>query len=476
VQFSINLDPYAPRPADWSPSATASAKGQAAIGQPVQGIVSGAGAAPPTFSQRPGIPADLLGTPPGKRGQLTPAQVTLTALPISLSLFVRVVPLDAGGMDADLPSNAVELFFGPAEKPTPFDPNPKYWPVVSYVSYRPVQGYAFDWQCWVKAATDITAPVFLGVGIDPGTKDVNTVLYKKGTTRNVCGSDDSSIIDNFVDAVGGFIEMLGTIVDWVSKTYANLKAEVASTICGDNEACKFAVQTGLNVALTALGVPPDLPDFDQLQAMGEGYLVDAIAQQVASQTNVPFADEAAKAALKEFIEKGKEAMQGGNGGGGAWIPDDSKQYKPLLLTLAVSNPSTTGATPAMYLEVSEPGGKRYLPRTVAVPSLAPMQSVNVSVTLDPASDPKAWMALLPTDAEMAQAMLSPGNITKKLDAAKADLQAWRTKYLTGSVDLQSALKLPPFVYKVAYKTQCYADKVACLVPKPGGVPLPSPGY
>lgn len=482
VQFSLNLDPYAPRPAGWIPPGTASATGPVAVGQPALGVPAGRGEAPPTFSQRPGIPADLLGTPPAKRGQLTPAQVPLTAIQISLSLFVRVVPLDAAGMDADLPSNSVELVFGPAEKPTPFDPNPKHWPVVSYVSYRPVQGYTFDWQCWVKAATDITAPVFWDAGIDTGTKDVKTVLYKKGTVRNVCGSDDSSIVEDFVDAVGGFIEMMGKIVDWVSKTYSDLKAKVASTIasaipgCASSPACQGAVQMGLNAGLAALGMPPDMPDFDQLQAMGEGYLVDAIAQQVAAKTGVPFADEAAKAALKEFIAKGKEAAQGGNGGGGAWIPDDSKQYKPLLLTLAVSNPSTTGATPAMYLEVSEPGGKRYLPRTVAVPSLAPLQSVNVSVALDPVNDPKAWMELLPTDIEMAQVMLEAADIKQKVDKAGAALTSWRGTYLTGSVDLQAALKQPPFVYKVVYKTQCYADKPWCVVQAPGGVPLPSPGY
>jgi len=292
---------------------------------------------------------------------------------VSLSLFVRVVPLDATGNDADLPSNSVELRFGPAEKAPPFDVTPKNLPVVTFVSYRPVQGYAFDWQCWVEASTDIKAPVFWDVGVDPGTKDPSAVLFKKGTTRNICGNDDSNIVDDFVDAVGGFIEMMGKVVDWVSKTYANLKAEVASTICGDNAACKVAVQAGLNAGLAALGVPPDLPDFDQLQAMGEGYLLDAVAQQVAAKTGSELAGTVAKEALQEFIAKGKAAAQGGNGGGGVWIPDDSKQYKPLLLTLAVSNPSTTGATPAMYLEVSEPGGKRYLPRTVAVPSLAPKQ-------------------------------------------------------------------------------------------------------
>ena len=477
VQFAVSLNPYAPRPPGWPVEVSAVSQLDPETGKLVVGQIP-AGAAP-TFSNRSGIPPDLMGVPSGTRGQLTPLPDLPPAVQVSLSLFVRVVPLDAAGNDADLPSNSVELRFGPAEKPTPFDPNPKHWPVVSYVSYRPVQGYAFDWQCWVEASTDIKAQVFWDVGVDPGTKDQSTVLFKKGTTRNVCGDDGGGIVDDFVDAVGGFIEMMGKVVDWVSKTYANLKAEVASKICGDNAACKVAVQAGLNAGLAALGVPPDLPDFDQLQAMGEGYLLDAVAQQVVAKTGSELAGTVAKEALQEFIAKGKAAAQGGNGGGGVWIPDDSKQYKPLLLTLAVSNPSTTGATPAMYLEVSEPGGKRYLPRTVAVPSLAPKQWVNVSVALDPVSDPKAWMELLPTQADYLKAyppMDSSGGwagsltpdpdktlVATKTAQAEAALKAWRTAYLTGSVPLQAALKQPPFVYKVAYKTQCYTDKATCTV-------------
>jgi hypothetical protein len=483
VQFTINLGGYAPRPPGWPVAASVSDQPAPTVAQQ-PGSGSG-GSPPPTFSQRSGIPADLLGAKPGSRGENIVIQALPKTLPVSLSLFVRVVPLDAAGNDADLPSNVVELRFGPAEKAPPFDMNPKNWPVVSFASYRPVQGYTFDWQCWVEASTDITAPVFWTVGLNPGTNDAKLVLYHKGATRNVCGDDDSNIIDDFVDAVGGFVEMMGDFVDWVSKTYSSLKSAVASKLvsvipgCSSDPVCQGAVQAGLNAGMAALGMPPDLPDFEQLQAMGEGYLLEAVAQQVAAQTNLPFADVAAKEALKEFIEQGKNAMQGGGGGASAWIPDDSKQYKPLLLTLAVSNPSPSGATPAMYMDVSEPGGSRYKPRTITVPSLAPGQSVKVAVALEPITDPKAWMDLLPTDEDFAdlQSALFSQNplggpskasalqavIQQKTEKAHAALKDWRAKYLTGVVNLQAALKLPPFVYKVAYKTQCFAEKQGCLV-------------
>ena len=117
--------------------------------------------------------------------------------------------------------------------------------------------------------------------------------------------------------MGGFIEMMGDFVDWVSKTYASLKSAVASKLvsvipgCSSNPKCAGAIEMGLNAGIAELGMPPDLPDFDQLQAMGEGYLLDAVAQQVAAQTNLQCTDDPAKAALKEFIAQGKEAMQGG---------------------------------------------------------------------------------------------------------------------------------------------------------------------
>jgi hypothetical protein len=467
VQFPITLDSYAPRPPDWPVTVSASAQPAPTVGGRGSGAGSG-GAPPPTFSQTSSLPADLLMPKSAGRGQAVVAAKPSAKLPVSLSLYVRVVALDKAGNAADLPSNQVELRFGPAEKAPPFDMNPKYWPEVSFVSYRPVQGYTFDWQCWVKASKDITAPDFLTAGVNAGTTDKTVVLFHEGDTRNSCEKDDGNIVDDFVDAVGGFVDLLGSFVNWVSNAYSSLKAEVASKLvsvipgCSDSTVCQGAVQAGLNAGLAALGMPPDLPDFEQLQAMGEGYLVDAVAQQVAAQTNLPFAEDAAKTALKEFIDKGKESLQGGSGSS-PWIPDDSKQYKPLLLTLAVSNPSTAGSTPAMYLEVSEPGGSRYEPRTVAVPGLAPGQSVNVSIALKPLKDPKAWMELLPTQEELSKMALQPAVILGKSNQAEAALKDWRAAYLTGTVQLQAALKLPPFVYKVAYQTACVAGMPACVV-------------
>jgi hypothetical protein len=464
-RFIIALDPFAPRPPDWP--VKVSLAGQFAPVTQAKGGGGGSGSSstlPPLFSQASSLPADLGIQQSGKTGQAGKVPAFSSTLPVSLSLYVRVVLVDTNGKDADLPSNAVELRFGPPKTAPAFNMDPKYWPVVTFVSYRPVQGYTFDWQCWVKAAKDIKAPDLFQVGVNSGITDASVILFHAGDTRSTCDSS-SSILDDFVDALGGFVDILKSFVNWVSNAYSSIKEFAVSNLvsvipgCSDSPPCQFAVQAGLNTGLAALGMPPDLPDFDQLQAMGEGYLVDAIAQQVAANTNLPFAEEAAKAALQEMIDKGKQALHGGGSGSSAWIPDDSKQYKPLFVTFAVSNPSTTHPTPAMYLELSEPGGSNYTPATVAVPGLAPGKSVKVSIALKPVKDPKAWMGLLPTQKDYGNV----GVVLQKTESAKKALQGWRAAYLTGTVKLRATLKLPPFVEKTVYASSCFAGKVGCLV-------------
>lgn len=457
TQFSIDLDPYAPRPPGWVK--TVSVKNQP---QPlVQTTAAGSGQQkPPTSSPMSGLPNDLEWPQP--EGMTSSPQLS-TGILASLSLYVRVVPLDAAGNDADLPSNAVELRFGPVEKAPPFNLDPKVWPKITLVGHRPIQGYTFDYQCWVKSAKDITVADIMPLFALDET-DGSKVMFPKGMVRNTCDDDDGNIVDDVVDAVGGFIELFESFVNGVSSAFDSIKSFAASTIasaipgCAGNSLCEGAVMAGINSGLVALGMPPDLPDFEQLQAMGEDYLAEAIAQQVAAQTGLPGADVATKAAVKEMIAKTKEAAESG-GGSSLWIPDDGHRYKPMLIVVSASNPASSPSA-AMYLELSEPGGAHYVTSKVAVPSLAPGESLKIAIALQPVDDPEAWMQLLPVDADPFKLA---ANLEKVL-AAKNALSAWRAKYLKGTVTITARLTLPPFVGKDVWQTSCFADKVGCLVP------------
>ncbi len=450
-QFSIDLNAYAPRPPGWVKT------GSVGTGAPVITQAKGvgqSGGSSPTSSPVLGMPKDLQ-PPKPKAGGVMPTKIP-SALPASLSLYVRVVPLDAAGQDADLPSNYVELHFGPPEAAPPFNMDPKVWPKIALVTNRPIQGYTFDYQCWWRAAKDIKVNQIDGTPI---------TIIKKGHLTNSCDDDDGGIVDDFIDAVGGFVDMLADFVNGVSSAFASIKDFAASTIasaipgCSGNSLCEGAVMMGINTGLVALGMPPDLPDFEQLQAMGEDYLAETIAQQVAASTGLPGADIATKAAVKKMIDDAKAAAQ--SGAGSTWIPDDGRIYKPMLIIVTASNPEATPSA-AMYLELSEPGGTHYNTSTVPVPSLDPGQSLKIAIALTPVDDPKAWMDLLPTAADYQTVNLAP--VIEKSKAAEAALNEWRAKYLSGMVNFSARLTLPPFVGKSIWQTTCFADKTGCVLP------------
>ncbi|MHB8764936.1 MAG: DNA polymerase III subunit gamma/tau domain-containing protein [Deferrisomatales bacterium] len=455
--FQVDLAPLAPRPPGWAQKATAMPKG--ALGRGGAATMPGAGGGgAPGKKKSAQKPQPAAGSPAGgpAAAQLAAGAASAPVAPALLSLYLRVVPVDAGGAPVGPASNAVELRFGPPEKQPAFSFDIA-WPEVTFASYRAVRPYDFDWQCWVVASQDWVDPVS------------GQVIFPKGTKKNLCEKEDTDLVEDIIDAIGSFAEMLGDFVDWVSDTYASLKSELISAVasaipgCSGSPPCEGALEMGLNAGLAAVGMPPDLPDFEQLQAMGEGYLVDMIAQQ-AAQTGVPFAEEAARAAVKEMIAQGKEAMTSGGGGSSLWIPDVSRQYKPLLVTLRVGN-TLPKPTTADYLEVAETGSSRYLPRKVPVPPLDPQESYEIAVSLEPTQDPGAWME------EFSGAGSGPfGTLTtyvEELPKAQAAHTAWKNQYSQGHVKLKASMR-PQFGsetgYHVPFEKTCQAGAPGgCLV-------------
>jgi hypothetical protein len=469
-EFRVDLSPLAPRPPGWGPVSAIPAQ-SAGVSAPVTAAV------PQPAPSSPHLP-DLGGAvlpdapktklPPKKpqppktataAGSLGAGPAAVQGEPVApalLSLYLRVVPVDAEGAPGGPASNAVELRFGPQEKPPPFSFEVA-WPDVAFAGYRAVRPYDFDWQCWVVASQDWTDPIS------------GQVILPKGTKMNLCEKEDTNLVEDMVETIGSFAQMLGGFVDWLSHSYASLKSELLSAVakaipgCSGSPPCEGALEMGLNAGLAAVGMPPELPDFEQLQAMGEGYLVDMIAQQ-AAQTGVPFAEDAARAAVKEMIAQGKEAATSGGSGSSLWIPDLSRQYKPLLVTVRVANPSAKPTT-AVYLEVAETGSSRYLSQTLPVPPLAPQESYEIAVALRPADDPAAWMEEF--SGGQADPLTSLGTYLKELPKAQAAHQAWKDKYTAGHVKLQVSLRPqwnPSTGYQVAFQKTCQAAASACLVP------------
>jgi hypothetical protein len=145
-------------------------------------------------------------------------------------------------------------------------------------------------------------------------------LFKAGsrfkviqTTTSSGGSGPFGFLEDFTNALGnvvtGAISAAGWAVDALSNLYEDAKKAVAQIVkavitvvpglgqlCSAHPAqCEAAIQTGITTGLTAMGMPPSIPNWDDLKQQG----VDYLAAQVASQTGVP----------PEVVEKAVEVAQ-----------------------------------------------------------------------------------------------------------------------------------------------------------------------
>lgn len=90
-------------------------------------------------------------------------------------------------------------------------------------------------------------------------------------------------------------------VSWVSEAYNDLKSGiidvVGSVACGGDETCKMALAAGLDIGMVALGIPPTLPNFDQLM---DGWF-DYLAGELSAAAGCP--DAVCRSAIKDQLKK-----------------------------------------------------------------------------------------------------------------------------------------------------------------------------
>ena len=148
--------------------------------------------------------------------------------------------------------------------------------------------------------------------------------FKKGS--GFCqkqGDDDAgwleSAVDSFSSVISAVVDAIGNVVNFTSKLWESIQDSVVAAVgdvigklsfglinCGEGTPCRAALETGLEVALASMGVPPDLPNFDQLVDQGFDYM----AAQVASQVGVPteLVDYASDKS-REFVKKSAAEMR-----------------------------------------------------------------------------------------------------------------------------------------------------------------------
>jgi hypothetical protein len=259
------------------------------------------------------------------------------------------------------------------------------------------------------------------------TRDAGAI--KKGQRVWTCGGSSGGgfgdIVEGLggalVDCVGGLVNLGAPVVNWASSTYNSAKSAAVGVVVdalkntvGCGAGCQWAVGAAVDAGLMAMGVPPTLPDFDQLAGrltdQGIDALADAAVSAAASQ-GVPLPKEVAKAALYKLKNDAiAAATSGGHGGAGQFYqPDPALAYSPAAMVLEVRNSDNLRSTQPSTLRIvngrtqkgagdydfmtTGSGGGRFHTVNIPVPSLKPRTSVRLVARLDPFQDPHEWLAL-----------------------------------------------------------------------------------
>jgi len=292
--------------------------------------------------------------------------------------YVRVVTLNAFAMPVGVPSPAVKITYGelPADGGQTFvyqGQNTLIHPALAVTRYVPIQTEDPKAMYHYVVTQDIYVPGF-------------ETLYHKGDQLDFTPEeDDPGFWESLWDSIGeiysdvtGFFK---NAVNWCATAYEDMKGyavDAAVVVAGED--ARGLLTTGLEVGLAAMGIPPSIPNYDELTSLGKDYLVEAAADY----TGLP--PEATAAAVDAFLE---EATRQANGGGNpsVWMkPDPIYTYRPAYLALVARNAAAEASNPVFArIDVQVPtlGGSDLFHSAYAyIPALTSGETISLRVYLE----------------------------------------------------------------------------------------------
>lgn len=240
-------------------------------------------------------------------------------LPIE-KLFVRILPIakPSGDVIVGQPSNAIGVFYDSVPPPqapfTIYDTSPPHLFSVKVKSFTPpIFQRASRWGCVVIKG--YKSPV---AGLVEQMFPLNAEMCPKSYRGE--GTQITSFGD-FVDwAFGGVTDA----VDWVSERYEDLKqlavditmkytffgaqcVFIASKIdSGATGYCRVMAETAVSSGMVALGIPPSIPNYNELIDKGVTHAVEIAAAEITEQTGVPCIGPCEDALRAGFSQAGDE--------------------------------------------------------------------------------------------------------------------------------------------------------------------------
>jgi len=348
--------------------------------------------------------------------------------------YVRAVALSDGptaGTVKDAYSRVVKLNYGPLESQFEYIPPPEViyldpgLPDLEFIEYSHPNFEDPEWMYYYEVLHQPTYSEYYALmpsmfvnnadelveGLTPGT-----VIYIKPKEESDDGWWDK-VKDAISNAFGSIKDFVADLTNWVSDAYSDLKADMIEFVANNlplvpeefRDELKQAMEYMVDYGLASMGIPPELPNFDQLTNMGADY----IAATALEQAGIP-ADEWTVDMVKDLASGISENTNSAAASGTSPNPfgwnfvrqNPGTMYSPAHILIELTN-NTDNVTPKGTLsgkvftniqssELSDPnkmwlssafGGTLYfeLYRPVhglSIPQLQPGQSMQIPIYLE----------------------------------------------------------------------------------------------
>lgn len=347
------------------------------------------------------------------------------------SYFVRIValsPTNQIGTYAAKYSKTVTMLYGHATQENvvfleTIDIVPRIPEVIEF-SYTPIKWETVGWGYRYEVIRQpYENEVFAGFG-DP---DKLFELLPVGTKLDFTPKEeDKAWWEEALDAISDFFtDLTGFMKDltnWISNTYANLKSGLISTLVDIlpiegkwKDALEDALTAMVDYGLVSIGIPPTLPNFDELADMGVDYLA-TVAMDAAGIPGSEYATQGLDELGNEISSGLDTSTNSGSPNPFNWDfikLDNDFMYRPAYVLITLYNPYDIETPPGVLsgyneyilpssdksigaetLRVAFAGNVHYSTFKIVsgqtIPSLAPHQTLVVPVFLEEMTNKSYW--------------------------------------------------------------------------------------
>lgn len=263
----------------------------------------------------------------GGEALAVPGDLALPEFP--LDLYIRLVPRSPDGQPGGPPSNTVILHYEPGDDPAAFaalDTAQKVaeqqhtLDAIESAAAKLYTMQVLDYQPVVFEDPNRWGCVEFVETPPPGLATFNPKGYKPGD--ELCGEPYKGKGNNFDIGDLDPIAIAEDLTDFVSTLYSDLKEGVldiamSALPCPESleGACRAALTTAMDAALASAGIPPSLPDFEELKAAAKGELVELATQTALNELpggvackGIPYCEDELRKAIAQGIDDGIDTL------------------------------------------------------------------------------------------------------------------------------------------------------------------------